>query len=353
MQSIAAGQYDIHFNEAAYPELARWVERNAYSKLFLLADTHTAELCLPHFLANLATGIPIEIIEIEAGEHVKSLETCGQLWDALGALGADRKAALVNVGGGVVTDIGGFVASAYMRGIGFINVPTTLLGMVDAAIGGKNGIDVGHLKNRVGTIVPPQMVVIDTKFLGTLPQPQMRSGLAEMLKHGLIADASYWKKFENLSRLDFADLDSLIHRSVEIKNAIVCEDPGETGIRKALNFGHTLGHAIESHFLQSEKPILHGEAVAAGLVMESFLSVKKGWLGERDFGRIKKSVDAAFDKLGFDENDIAAITALLAQDKKNEYGKVLFVLLDGIGRVRIGQTVDGKWIPEAFAAYAL
>jgi len=353
MDSIAARQYDIHFNEKAYAALAQLLRGKAYSGLFLLADSHTAEYCLPHFMANLETEAQIECIEIEPGEEAKSLHTCLQLWETLSELGADRKAAMINLGGGVVTDIGGFVASAYKRGIDFINVPTTLLGMVDAAIGGKNGVDLGHLKNQVGTIASPQMVVIDTQFLSTLPQPQMRSGLAEMLKHGLIADAAYWEKFRDLSALDAAEIDALIYRSVEIKNAIVCEDLTENGLRKTLNFGHTLGHAIESHFLQSGKPVLHGEAIAAGMVMESFLSVRKGLLDGRDYDNIKTSLDAIFEKLVFTPADIDAVRALLIYDKKNEYGKVLFVLLEGIGRARTDQTVESEWIPQAFAAYDL
>jgi 3-dehydroquinate synthase len=253
----------------------------------------------------------------------------------------------------MVTDLGGFVASTFKRGIHFINVPTTLLAMVDASVGGKNGVDLGNLKNQIGVINVPQLVLIDTSFLETLPQNEMRSGLAEMLKHGLIADADYWKEFTDLSAIDFADFDQLIYRSIEIKNDIVLQDPTENGIRKALNFGHTLGHAIESYFLENgNKPtLLHGEAIAAGIVLESYLSMRKDLLTASDYSEIKSTINNIFDKIDFDESDIATISTLLIHDKKNEYGNIQFALLEGIGKVKTSQHVDNQIIDNAFADY--
>jgi 3-dehydroquinate synthase len=308
---------------------------------------------LPKFLPFLATEKTIEIIEIEPGESEKNITTCVEIWSILTELGADRKSVLINLGGGVITDIGGFVASTFKRGIDFINIPTTLLAMVDASIGGKNGVDLGNLKNQIGVINSPKMVLVDTVYLNTLPQNEMRSGLAEMLKHGLIADANYWGEFKDLSQSDFADFDVLIHRSIEIKNEIVTQDPTENGIRKALNFGHTLGHAIESYFLENENKnsLLHGEAIAVGMILESYISWQKKLISETEYDEIKKVIAAIFEKIPFEENDIQPILDLLIHDKKNEYGKIQFSLLDGIGAITINQEVDNKLIIKSFEDY--
>jgi 3-dehydroquinate synthase len=225
--------------------------------------------------------------------------------------------------------------------------------MVDASIGGKNGVDLGNLKNQIGVINSPKMVLVDTSYLNTLPQNEMRSGLAEMLKHGLIADSNYWKHFKDLNQSDFADFDVLIHRSIEIKNEIVTQDPTENGIRKALNFGHTLGHAIESYFLENENktPLLHGEAVAVGMILESYISWQKKLISESEYDEIKKVIAAIFEKIPFEENDIQPILDLLIHDKKNEYGKIQFSLLDGIGAIKINQEVDNKLIIKSFEDY--
>jgi 3-dehydroquinate synthase len=353
MQSILANSYSIHFNEKGYSILNDYIQKKEYSSLFILVDNHTNECCLPLFLPYLATEISVEIIEIEAGESLKTIDTCTQIWTALTELGADRKSVIINVGGGVITDIGGFVASTYKRGIDFINVPTTLLGMVDASVGGKNGVDLGHLKNQIGTINVPQLLLIDTRFLETLPPKEMRSGLAEMLKHGLIQDQIYWEQFLDLTTLNFNDLDILIYRSIEIKNTIVSQDPTENGLRKALNFGHTLGHAIESHFLETDKPLLHGEAIAIGMILESYISKEKGLLNNNQYKQIKQTILSIFDKHTFSSQDIHLIHELLIHDKKNEYGKVQFALLNGIGNCVINQFANKDLIINAFDDYKL
>ena len=351
MQSIEANGYSIYFNEKGYEEINKTILAKKYSSIFILVDEHTNDFCLPKFLPNLATEIPIEIIEIEAGEEIKNITTCVEIWSILSELGADRKSLIINLGGGVITDIGGFIASTFKRGIDFINVPTTLLGMVDASIGGKNGVDLGNLKNQIGVINVPQLLLIDTSFLETLSQKEMRSGLAEMLKHGLIYDKKYWEQFLVLSEIDFADFDALIYRSIEIKNEIVKQDPTENGIRKALNFGHTLGHAIESHFLESLTPLLHGEAIAIGMILESYISKEKGLLTNEEFHQIKYTITDIFEKQIFDENDIKSIQNLLIHDKKNEYGKVQFALINGIGKTTINQSVDNELIIKSFDDY--
>ena len=353
MQSIKANGYPILFGENAYNSLNSFVEENNYSTIFILTDNNTNEYCLSRFLPFLATNKAIEIMEIEAGESEKNINTCMEIWNILTELGGDRKSILINVGGGVITDIGGFVASTFKRGIDFIHIPTTLLAMVDASVGGKNGVDLGNLKNQIGVINVPKMVLIDTEYLATLPQNEMRSGLAEMLKHGLIFDANYWNQLKELKQTDFADFDTLIHRSVAIKNEIVMQDPTENGIRKALNFGHTLGHAIESYFLENEnkKTLLHGEAIASGMILESYISWQKKLLSEEEYLEIKNSINAIYEIIVFDKNDIQPILDLLIHDKKNEYGKIQFALLDGIGNIKINQEVENELIIKSFDDY--
>jgi len=351
MQSIQANGYSIHFNESGYNAIHKILIDNNYSSIFILVDENTNEFCLPKFLSQLDTEIRIEIIEIEAGEGMKNISTCSEVWSILSDLGADRKSVLINLGGGVITDLGGFIASTFKRGIDFINIPTTLLGMVDASIGGKNGVDLGALKNQIGVISVPKIVVLDTNFLESLPQIQMRSGLAEMLKHGLIYDKEYWSQFLNLNTLNFDDLDILIYRSVAIKNEIVMQDPTENGIRKALNFGHTLGHAIESHFLETPTPLLHGEAIAIGMILESYISKEQNILSEVEFKEIKNTLLAIFGKHPFSENDIQKIISLLIHDKKNEYGKVQFALIKNIGSIILYQEASNELIINSFNDY--
>ncbi|MFN8324892.1 3-dehydroquinate synthase [Flavobacterium sp.] len=355
MKSIEANGYEVFFNEEGYKSLNLFISQKNYSNIFIILDTNSNENCLQKFISLLETEKNIEIIEIEPGEAEKNINTCVEIWSILTELGADRKSLVINIGGGVITDIGGFIASTFKRGIDFINVPTTLLAMVDASIGGKNGVDLGNLKNQIGVINVPKMVVIDTDFLSTLPQNEMRSGLAEMLKHGLIFDKNYWNEFKNLSEKDFADFDRLIHRSVEIKNEIVKQDPTENGIRKALNFGHTLGHAIESYFLENEnkKTLLHGEAIAVGMILESFISNKLNLITKEELAEIKYIISDLFEKINIEANDVKPIMELLIHDKKNEYGKIQFALLKNIGNFSVNQTVENSLIEEAFNDYLL
>ncbi|MFQ3173951.1 MAG: 3-dehydroquinate synthase [Flavobacterium sp.] len=353
MQSIQAKNYPIHFNEKGYEALNIHLKENKYSNLFIIVDSNTNELCLPKFLPFIETDLSIEIIEFENGEENKSIQTCVEIWNVLTELGADRKTLIINLGGGVVTDLGGFVASTFKRGVHFIHIPTTLLSMVDASVGGKNGVDLGNLKNQIGVINTPNMVLIDTQYLETMPQNEMRSGLAEMLKHGLIYDKAYWEEFLDLKAVDFADFDELIYRSVAIKNDIVSQDPTEKNIRKSLNFGHTLGHAIESYFLENENKttLLHGEAIAVGMVLESYISLDKKLISLEEYKLIKTTIKSIFDDVTFLENDIEPILELLIHDKKNEYGTIQFALIEGIGKIKINQSVENELILRAFNDY--
>lgn len=353
MQPLDTPLYTIYFNAGCYAYLADLLHKETYSKIFVLTDTNTYQYCLPAFLQQMATDVAIEIIEIEPGEENKTIETCIQVWQVLAELGADRKSIMINLGGGVVTDLGGFVASTFKRGIDFINVPTSLLAMVDASIGGKTGVDLGSLKNQIGVINNPKAVLIDTAFLETLPQEELRSGLAEMLKHGLIADKSYWNNFTDMAGLTSDDLGELIRQSVFIKNDIVKEDPYEKGLRKVLNFGHTMGHAIESYFLGNsvKKTLLHGEAVAIGMILEAFFSLEKKLISAGEYIEIKSVIGSLFEKISFTPDDINSIIGLLVHDKKNEFGEVNFVLLEGIGKAVINQQVENDLIYKAFNDY--
>jgi len=351
--SIQAQHYQVYFNDEGFDFLNRFVAEQHPSKIFLLADKHTNECCTPIVLSLLATDIPLEIIEIEAGETHKHIDTCTQVWYALSELGADRKSLLINIGGGVVTDLGGFVASTYMRGIPFINIPTSLLAMVDASVGGKTGVDLGALKNLVGVINNPKGVVIYPDFLATLPTEELRSGMAEMFKHGLISDEAYWHKMCNLSELTEAHLGSLIYESVVIKNEVVTQDPTEKGLRKTLNYGHTLGHAIESYCLQNpnRERLLHGEAIAIGMVLATYLSVKELGFSMEKCDQVKAVLGEYFKKQDFTYEEITDICQLMRFDKKNVGGNVHFVLLESIGKPKIDCIVPYEEINKAFEYY--
>ncbi|NNE78531.1 MAG: 3-dehydroquinate synthase, partial [Pricia sp.] len=293
-----------------------------------------------------------EIIEIESGEIKKNIATCIHVWETLSALGADRKSLLINLGGGVLTDLGGFVASTFKRGIHFVNVPTTLLSMVDASVGGKTGVDLGSLKNQIGVINQPEMVLIMSDFLKTLEERQIQSGFAEMLKHGLIQSKSYWEVLKETSVM--AQIDELIYESVVIKNNVVLQDPTEQNTRKILNFGHTLGHAIESYFLdnRANQPLLHGEAIAIGMILEAYLSKELTGLSEEELVDIKTTFLKHYEKIEISDEDIKDILSLLKFDKKNAHGKINFVLLQSIGKPIIDVNVDDDLYARAFAYYA-
>lgn len=353
MTSIQTETYSIHFNSECYTQLNHYISNENFSKIFILVDSNSHALCLPLFLEQVSTGLEIEIIEIETGEQHKTIDTCMGVWNTLSELGCDRKSLMINIGGGVVTDLGGFVASTFKRGINYINVPTTLLAMVDASVGGKTGVDLGNIKNQIGVINSSEMVLIDTNYLNTLPQNQMKSGLAEMLKHGLIYSTSYWNEFLDLSKLNLVDLDRLIYESVLIKYDIVSQDPKEQHLRKTLNFGHTLGHAIESYFLEHDqkKELLHGEAVAIGMILACFLSNQLFDFPESRLKEVSSTILSIFSKVDFVKEDYQPIIDLLIFDKKNEHGKILFVLLEDIGKTKVNVQVENNLIKASFNYY--
>lgn len=350
MKSIQAVTYPVHFEENSYTELASLVKNNNYSSIFILVDNNTLDLCYPRFIKNFATEATIEIIEIEAGEIHKNIETCVGVWNAMTELGADRRSLLITLGGGVITDLGGFVASAFKRGIDFINIPTTLLSMVDASVGGKTGVDLGVLKNQIGLFSNPQMVLVDPEYLQTLSAREIRSGTAEIIKYGLTYDMHLFNEIKDNKKLDIT---SLIRRSIEIKNEVVLEDPKEKGLRKILNFGHTIGHGIESYFLETEtkENLTHGEAIAIGMICESYVSAKLLGFPLNTVEEIKNTIITIYGETAILKDDFAPIIDLLKHDKKNVGGEVNFVLLNNVEDFKLDCKVPLELIIESLEYY--
>jgi 3-dehydroquinate synthase len=329
MKAIDSAGHSIYFETELKP-LAELINSEKYSKVFVFVDRNTAESCLPIFQEMLDDYTGFDLIETDPGEENKNIDFCIGIWKTLLDFEADRKCLMINLGGGVITDMGGFVASTYKRGIDFINIPTTLLSQVDASVGGKTGIDIDNVKNMVGTFSLPQAVFIETIFLKTLPDRELLSGFAEMIKHGLIADAEY---FNELKSSQYKDVTAAaIYRSVEIKNEVVTKDPLEKGLRKILNFGHTIGHAVETYSLiNDKKPLNHGEAIAIGMVCEAFLSVKNNNLKEEELEEISTYLLGLYPKYQLKKKSFTELLQFMQSDKKNEDGQIMFSLLNGIG----------------------
>ena len=316
MKEIKADNYSVWIGENSISKL----DVSQYSKIGILVDENTKEFCLP-LLSEIKKSV---IIEIKSGEENKNIDSCNLIWEALTKNCFDRNSLLINLGGGVIGDMGGFCASTYKRGIEFIQIPTSLLAMVDASVGGKLGVDFNGLKNQVGLFSNPKSVIINPKFLETLPEDELRSGFAEVVKHALIVDKNLWNHLKNNPFQDL-DWEEIIESSVQIKNKIVMSDPKEKGERKKLNFGHTFGHAIESYYLQKGTPILHGEAIFVGIILESELSS----LSVSEKNDIKNYILSNFS-LPYTPSK-SNLLNFLRNDKKNFEEKINFSLLEGIG----------------------
>lgn len=308
-----------------------YIETAKPSQLLILCDENTHEHCLPVLLANLETEIPFEILEIESGEEMKTIETVVQLWQILCEFETDRKALLINLGGGVITDMGGFTASVFKRGIPFIHIPTSLLAMCDASIGGKTGVDLENLKNTVGTFAEAEQIFLYPPFLNSLPYIELRSGFAEMLKHGLVRDSEHWNTLISIEQLSAENIFPFIERSMQIKQEVVTDDFKEQNIRKILNFGHTVGHAVESLFLKYHQPIPHGEAVVLGMLCEAKLSVIIGLLNEKQFKEIETHLLRFYPVLDISKFSDEDLIRMMKNDKKNAKNEINFSLLKSIG----------------------
>lgn len=342
---------EILLSEHLTETLGKALDKCAYDKLFVLTDEHTRELCLPLVDTCLPAGR--ELITIAPGDCHKNLETLAYVWNELSNRKGTRRSLMLNLGGGMVTDLGGFAAATFKRGITYINIPTTLLAMVDASAGGKTGINFNGLKNEIGAFSPARFVLLDTEFLRSLDDENIRSGYAEMLKHGLISDTEHWAELLNFdpARPDYDALRSLVSRSVSIKERIVEQDPREKGIRKALNFGHTAGHAFESLALEQGRPRLHGYAVAWGIVCELYLSCLRTGFPKDKLRQTVQFIKETYGTFDFDCKQYDRLYEFMTHDKKNESDAVNFTLLADVGDIRINQTAGREEIFEMLDFY--
>tara|TARA_B100001758_G_scaffold246641_1_gene262240 strand:+ start:1579 stop:2568 length:990 start_codon:yes stop_codon:yes gene_type:complete len=325
VKKIATSNYSIWIGEKALSKL----NVTAYSKVAILVDENTQRDCLSK-LPRIENSI---IIKIPVGEEIKNISTCNFIWGKLTEYEFDRYSVVINLGGGVIGDMGGFCASTYKRGIDFINIPTTLLAMADSSIGGKLAVDFNNIKNQIGLFANPKSVIIDPDFLHTLPENEMISGFAEIVKHALILDKNLW---QNIHKNHFKTLDwgEIIGISIELKNKIILNDPNEMGERKKLNFGHTFGHAIESYYLEKNTPILHGEAIFMGIILEAELSI----LSNSEKNEIKNYILSNF-ALPYTPPKLELLK-FLKNDKKNKNQKINFSLLNGIGNCTIDNLIN-------------
>lgn len=331
-----------------YSEKLADFDVSKFSAVFCLVDENTRKHCLPVFQNYF--GCKFIPIEIASGEENKTIETCTTIWSELVSNGADRNSLFLNLGGGVICDLGGYVASGFKRGIQFVNLPTTLLAMVDASIGGKTGVNIDSLKNQIGSFYFPEAVFVIPEFLNTLGNNEIRQGYAEILKHALIADFDLWNNLK-AERIDFTCNDELLAQSIKIKTTIVEADPKEKGRRKLLNFGHTVGHAIESWSHKKDKALSHGESVAIGIIAESFLSYRKSFISFDELKEICDTVYLYFSPVYIAEDDLEEIIELMQHDKKNANGEINFTLLKNIGIGIIDQAADKSIIIEALEFY--
>lgn len=349
MAVVDCQSYKVYVNES-WSILREMIQDRNYSKIGIVVDENTRELCLPILKTELE-DLEFDIIEIASGERNKNLDSCQLIWSALLRLGFDRHSLLINLGGGVIGDMGGFCACTFMRGMDFIQVPTTLLSQVDASVGGKLGIDYNDYKNLIGVIEDPLTVWIDDRFLKTLSIRQIRSGYAEIIKHALISDAQMWEELQEISHLQDIEWGPIIERSVKIKRDIVTEDKYEGGLRKILNFGHTLGHAIESENLNEKDFLLHGEAIGIGMITEAYLSKELLDLSEKDYLDIKNYILKIYphfpDHLRHQDN----ILSKLLKDKKNRRGMVQFSLLKKLGQCVYDIVPDQSTIIKSLEDY--
>ena len=334
-------------------KLLKWIENYTPGKVFLATEETVNDLWISKSEDFLKSN-SIKKVVIPAGENNKKIESVAKIWEFLSKNGGDRKSLLINIGGGMLTDLAGFAATTFKRGIDFLNVPTTLLSQVDASVGGKTGINFGGFKNEIGTFKEPVAVIINTDFLKTIDSENFISGFAEMIKHGLIYSPKHLEELEkfNLENIDYDHLQEIISHSVQIKEYFVANDPTEKNIRKSLNFGHTIGHAFESYAWGQNRPIQHGYAVAYGMIAELFLSVQYCKFPLKDFEHLTNWLINMYGKFQIKENDFDSLFELMTHDKKNEAGRINFTLLSEIGKIEINQNCERDLIYDSLVYYA-
>ena len=327
-------------------KLNRYLSENNYSKICILVDENTHSKCLKKIERDI--NFDYDIFKIDSGEEEKNLATCSSVWNFLTENLYDRKSLIINLGGGVICDMGGFVASTFKRGVDFVNIPTTLLAQVDASVGGKLGIDFKTYKNQIGIFKIPNLIIVDTKFLSSLPERELRSGYAEVIKHCLIKDT---KKFKEITKINWKDnnWEEIVRHSILIKSEVVENDLTEEGLRKILNFGHTIGHAIETTYLEKKNKFFHGEAIAIGMICESYISFHKKMLSENELNTISGYILSVFKS-----NKIEYLEDILKNakhDKKNFNKKIMISLLEEIGKCNFDFEVSEDEIKKSIEYY--
>lgn len=347
MQIIEANGYNVEFGPIGESTFDNLLQKYIDQNILIICDENTQEHCVGKLIGTFDALSQAEVLVLPVGEESKELSIAEQVWETLTDYKITRHDLIINVGGGVVCDLGGFVASCYKRGVAFVNVPTSLLAMVDASIGGKNGINLNGLKNQIGLFTNPIAIYADIDFLNTLSQDEIFSGLGEMLKHGLIADADLFNEMLDVLEGDGELSDTHIIRSINIKNNIVGADPKEHKERKLLNFGHTLGHAVESFFME-EDYVKHGYCVVIGMVLESFISFRRGLLSQEDYEMIETRLTAIYPMPTFNDNDIQTIIGIIENDKKNRKGKILSCLIMKPGSCSYDHELSESEIVDAF-----
>lgn len=340
IQKIEAIGYDIEIGSLLNSSFSNVLEKYSNSKKIILVDENTHDHCLEYLLTAFSGLEDAEVMLLPCGEENKVMEVCFQVWEAWSEYQIGRRDLVINLGGGVVTDMGGFMASIFKRGLDYIQIPTSLLAMVDASVGGKTGIDLGRYKNQLGVFSNPINVFVDPGFLSTLPNNELKNGYAEMLKHALISSKPHWEALKDIDFSDKEKMSALICQSLEIKNQIVQLDPFEKNVRKKLNYGHTFGHAFEGFFIGEEEFLAHGHAVAIGILAESFISWKRDILSESNFIEISEVILKNFELPTIENSWIVPIFQLMLNDKKNFEQQVKCVFLSDIGESVINQTVD-------------
>lgn len=331
------------------------VLKSKYSgrKKIIITDENVFDIWVENLITSVEELNGAEIIQLPAGEENKTIEISYQVWETLTDYKIGRGDVIINFGGGVITDMGGFIAATYKRGVDFINIPTTLLSQVDASVGGKTGVDLGSFKNQVGVFALPTYVFVEYKYLSTLPQEQLVSGYAEMLKHGLIKDSKHWQKLASIKTLTVDALSEFIYDSVNIKHQVVMSDPTEKGERKALNFGHTIGHAIEGFLLTNNQTVPHGYAVGWGMLVESNIAFKLNLLSIENFKTIESVIQSTYPTCPVDSNEIDNLLELMLNDKKNSGSHINFTLLDSLGSSIINQEVPEECIIECLEEFLI
>lgn len=350
MKYIDTPNYRLELGDITTSSLSEKLDAYATAKKIIIVDENSHINCLEYLITHFEQLNEAEVILLPAGEENKQLEIAQSVWEALTEYGATRYDLVINLGGGMITDMGGFIASCYKRGCDFINIPTTLLSMVDASIGGKTGLNLGHFKNQIGVFCDPKAVYIDPVFLSTLPGYELLSGYAEMMKHGLIHNEDLYSRVLTSMREDEYPSIELIEECVHVKNEIVSQDPTEKGLRKILNLGHTIGHVLEGHYIE-RFPLTHGHCVAIGIMMEAYIASRMGMLPEDTFFKIQSGVFEFYEMPAYSNDEVSTMVAMLYNDKKNANGKIRCSLLEKMGECKFDVEVAESDFVEAFLHY--